>query len=67
MKFNSKKIDISKYIVYIIFVLCLIIFGIWLKGSFFSLSNLLNITRQAGGCSFCNGNRYGFCNWLRSY
>ena len=36
MKFNSKKIDISKYIVYIIFVLCLIIFGIWLKGLIFS-------------------------------
>lgn len=51
MKFNSKKIDISKYIVYIIFVLCLIIFGIWLKGSFFSLSNLLSITRQAGAVS----------------
>ena len=51
MKFNSKKIDISKYIVYIIFVLCLIIFGIWLKGSCFSLSNLLNITRQAGAVS----------------
>lgn len=51
MKFNSKEIDISKYIVYIIFVLCLIIFGIWLKGSFFSLSNLLNITRQAGAVS----------------
>ena len=51
MKFNSKKIDISKYIVYIIFVLCLIIFGIWLKGSFFSLINLLNITRQAGAVS----------------
>ena len=51
MKFNSKKIDISKYIVYIIFVLCLIICGIWLKGSFFSLSNLLNITRQAGAVS----------------
>lgn len=51
MKFNSKKIDISKYIVYIICVLCLIIFGIWLKGSFFSLSNLLNITRQAGAVS----------------
>lgn len=51
MKFNSKKIDISKYIVYIIFVLCLIILGIWLKGSFFSLSNLLNITRQAGAVS----------------
>lgn len=48
MQFNSKKIDISKYIVYIIFVLCLIIFGVWLKGSFFSVSNLLNITRQAG-------------------
>lgn len=51
MQFNSKKIDVSKYIVYIIFVLCLIIFGIWLKGSFFSLSNLLNITRQAGAVS----------------
>ena len=51
MQFNRKKIDISKYIVYIIFVLCLIIFGIWLKGSFFSLSNLLNITRQAGAVS----------------
>lgn len=51
MQFNSKKIDISKYIVYIIFVVCLIIFGIWLKGSFFSLSNLLNITRQAGAVS----------------
>ena len=51
MQFNSKKIDISKYIVYLIFVLCLIIFGIWLKGSFFSLSNLLNITRQAGAVS----------------
>lgn len=51
MQFNSKKIEISKYIVYIIFVLCLIIFGIWLKGSFFSLSNLLNITRQAGAVS----------------
>ncbi len=39
---------LSKYVVYAIFVLSLIVFGIWLGGSFFSVSNLLNITRQAG-------------------
>ena len=48
---NKVKFDISKYIVYIIFALCLVIFGIWLKGNFFTLSNLLNITRQAGAVS----------------
>lgn len=39
---------LSKYIVYVIFALSLIIFGLWLGKTFFSLSNLLNITRQAG-------------------
>lgn len=42
------KFDISKYVVYIIFVLCIVIFGIWLGGSFFSVTNLLNVVRQSG-------------------
>lgn len=50
MQSNNKRInfDLSKYIVYFIFVLCLAVFGVWLGSSFFSVSNLLNITRQAG-------------------
>ena len=53
MRSSSKKrtFEFSKYIVYIIFALCLVVFGIWLKDSFFSVSNLLNITRQAGAVS----------------
>lgn len=53
MQSSSKKrtFEFSKYIVYIIFALCLVIFGIWLKDSFFSVNNLLNITRQAGAVS----------------
>jgi ribose/xylose/arabinose/galactoside ABC-type transport system permease subunit len=49
MQSNSKKIkfDFSKYIVYIIFAISLVVFGIWLGGSFFSVSNLLNIVRQS--------------------
>lgn len=43
---TKKKIDLNKYMVYIIFVIVLIIFGSWLGGNFFSKSNLLNITRQ---------------------
>lgn len=39
---------LSKYVVYVIFALALLVFGIWLGGNFFSLSNLLNITRQSG-------------------
>jgi ribose transport system permease protein len=39
---------LSKYVVYTIFVLSLAVFGIWLGGNFFSVSNLLNITRQSG-------------------
>lgn len=44
----KKKIDINDYMVYIIFVVVLTIFAIWLGGTFFSMSNILNITRQAG-------------------
>lgn len=52
MQFNNKKkFDFGKYMVYVIFAFCLIIFGIWLQGKFFTLNNLLNITRQAGAIS----------------
>lgn len=44
----KKKIDINDYMVYIIFVIVLTIFAVWLGGTFFSMSNILNITRQAG-------------------
>lgn len=47
MQFKSKKkIDLYQHMVYIIFVIVLIFFAIWLGPSFFSMSNLLNITRQ---------------------
>ncbi len=45
---GRKKIDINDYMVYIIFVVVLTIFAVWLGGTFFSMSNILNITRQAG-------------------
>lgn len=54
MQSNSKKVqklDVSRYVVYIIFILSVVIFGVWLGSSFFSVSNLLNIVRQAGGIS----------------
>lgn len=44
----KKKIDINDYMVYIIFIIVLTIFAVWLGGTFFSMSNILNITRQAG-------------------
>lgn len=43
---KNKKFDITKYMVYIIFVAAIIIFGIWLGGTFFSVTNILNIVRQ---------------------
>lgn len=47
MQFKTKKkIDFYQYMVYIIFIIVLVIFAIWLGPSFFSASNLLNITRQ---------------------
>ena len=47
MQFNLKRrIDFYQYMVYIIFALVLIFFAVWLGPSFFSSSNLLNITRQ---------------------
>ena len=51
MQSNTKlkmKFDINNYMVYIIFVIVLAIFAVWLGGTFFSDSNILNITRQAG-------------------
>ena len=39
---------LSKYVVYVIFALSLLVFGLWLGKTFFSVSNLLNITRQSG-------------------
>ena len=45
---GRKKIDINDYMVYIIFATVLAIFAVWLGGTFFSMSNILNITRQAG-------------------
>lgn len=42
----KRRIDFYQYMVYIIFALVLIFFAIWLGPSFFSKSNLLNITRQ---------------------
>ena len=41
-----RKIDISNYMVYIIFALTMLIFVIWLGGTFFTVTNILNITRQ---------------------
>jgi len=43
---SRKRVDINKYMVYVIFAFVLLLFAIWLGGSFFSSSNLLNITRQ---------------------
>ena len=47
MQFKFKRrIDFYQYMVYIIFAFVLVFFAIWLGPSFFSSSNLLNITRQ---------------------
>lgn len=40
------NIKLNNYIVYIVFVAALIIFAIWEGWTFFSVTNLLNITRQ---------------------
>ena len=42
----KQRVDLYQYMVYIIFALVLIFFALWLGPSFFSGSNLLNITRQ---------------------
>lgn len=47
MQFKFKRrIDFYQYMVYVIFAFVLVFFAIWLGSSFFSSSNLLNITRQ---------------------
>ncbi|MHB1394491.1 MAG: ABC transporter permease [Clostridia bacterium] len=43
---NKKQFDFSKYMVYIILVFVLLLFALWLGTDFFSISNILNITRQ---------------------
>ena len=42
----KKNINISKCMVYIIFIVVLSLFAIFIGGSFFSLNNILNIIRQ---------------------
>lgn len=48
MQFKNKKkqIDITQFMVYIIFVFAVAYFAIWLGDMFFSVTNLLNIIRQ---------------------
>jgi len=45
---TKKKFNINDYMVYIIFAIVLLVFAVWLGGTFFSVSNILNITRQTG-------------------
>ena len=42
---KKKQVDITQYMVYIIFVFAIAIFALWLGGMFFSVTNLLNIIR----------------------
>lgn len=48
---KKKQVDITKYMVYIIFVFAIAIFALWLGGMFFSVTNLLNIIRQTAAIS----------------
>ncbi len=43
---NTKRFDPSKFMAYIIFAMILGIFALWLGHRFFSVDNVLNITRQ---------------------
>ncbi len=45
-KKHKRQINYLNYMVYIIFVFILVLFAIWLGGRFFSINNILNITRQ---------------------
>ena len=47
----KKNINISKCMVYIIFLVVLSLFAIFIGGSFFSLNNILNIIRQTAVAS----------------
>ncbi|SEP42037.1 ABC transporter permease [Propionispora vibrioides] len=38
--------NLDKYMVYVIFVIVLIFFAVWLGSNFFSVPNIMNITRQ---------------------
>lgn len=48
---KKKQVDITQYMVYIIFVFAIAIFALWLGGMFFSVTNLLNIIRQTAAIS----------------
>ncbi|WP_134698707.1 ABC transporter permease [Ammoniphilus sp. YIM 78166] len=43
---SKVRINFSNYMVYIIFIIVLLIFGLWHGEKFFSASNIMNITRQ---------------------
>jgi ribose/xylose/arabinose/galactoside ABC-type transport system permease subunit len=43
---GSARFDLNRYMAYIIFAIILAIFAVWLGGRFFSVTNLLNISRQ---------------------
>ncbi len=45
-KTNKAKFNFSNYMVYIIFIAVVAIFMLWLGSTFFSVTNMLNITRQ---------------------
>ena len=51
----KKNINISKCMVYIIFLVVLSLFAIFIGGSFFSLNNILNIIRQTAVVSMIAG------------
>lgn len=50
-KTKKSQVDITKFMVYIIFVFSIAIFAIWLGEMFFSVTNLLNIIRQTASIS----------------
>ena len=43
---RRKRLKINNYMVYAVFALTLLFFAVWLGGTFFSVTNILNITRQ---------------------
>ncbi len=43
---KKKQFDLNNYMVYIIFIVVMIIFSIWLGDKFFSLNNIINISKQ---------------------
>ena len=46
MPSRTRKFDYTKYMVYIILAITLLLFAVWLGKSFFSFNNMLNVLRQ---------------------